>query len=184
MQQTIEGLEALIERYEAELGPLDDAQLDRKPADGGWSAREAIAHLIVTVELYNARLDGLLAAHPAGAAASALAPGEHKPNWVAKLLLGVLRSEGPKRKKVKAPGVFQPPEDLATYDVDRLIDVHRTLIETAQRIEVAGLGRRKIATPLTRFLRLAACDAVEVQRLHGERHVRQALAAAGAAPVP
>ena len=178
MQQTIEGLEALIERYETELGPLDDAQLDRKPADGGWSAREAIAHLIVTVELYNTRLRGLLEGHAGGGAKPAPATGEHKPNWVAKLLLGVLRSEGPKRKKVKAPSVFQPPEDLAAYDLERLVEVHRTLLETARGIDDAGLGRRKIATPLTRFLRLAACDAVEVQRLHGERHLRQALAAA------
>ena len=97
---------------------------------------------------------------------------------VARLLLGVLRKEGPKQKNVKAPGVFLPREELMTYDVDRLVAIHRELIDLGTQLAERRLERRKVPTPVSRLLKLAACDAYEVQALHGQRHLRQALAAA------
>jgi hypothetical protein len=174
MQATTTSLERLVERYEQELLPLSDAQLDRRPADGGWSARETLAHLVTTVELYNTKFEALLAGRAQGPGAST-----HRPTWVARLLLSVLGKSGPEMKKVKAPRAFRPGDDVSAYKVERLIAVHRRLIELGTQVETRGLGATKIPTPISRLLRLAACDAYEVQRLHGERHLTQALRAAG-----
>ena len=175
MDETTAGLEALISRYEMELGALSDAQLDRRPADGGWTAREVIAHLVTTVDLYNDRFRRLREQGPASAEQSHR---PHKPTWVARLLLSVLRKEGPDKKKVKAPGVFRPGADVGAYDVPRLIASHRELIDNVAALEAAGHGGFKIPTPVSRFLKLAVCDAYDAQLLHGRRHLQQALDAA------
>ena len=176
MQELNDGILALIERYEAELAPFSDEDLDRRPADGGWTAREAIGHLTVAVELYNGKLADLIARvpeRPTGASKP------HKPNWVARLLLGLLRKEGAKKKKVGAPKVFRPDRTDRVYTVAELVAVHRTLHEHARVIDTRGLGGRKIATPISGFVKLKARDAVEVQLLHGRRHLEQAITAAG-----
>ena len=181
MQDMNDELLRLIERYEAELAPLSDEVLDRRPADGGWTALEAIGHLTVAVELYNEKLSDLIARAPEKIAGPTR---PHKPNWVARLLLGLLRREGAKKKKVGAPKVFRPDRTDRVYTVAGLIAVHRTLHEHARAIDARGLGGRRIATPISRFVKLKARDAVEVQLRHGRRHLEQALAAAEASQRP
>ena len=70
------GIFALIDRFEGELQPLSDEQLDLRPETSGWTARECIGHLTVTAELYNEKLAALLANPSAKRGA-----GARKPNW-------------------------------------------------------------------------------------------------------
>ena len=176
MQDMNDELLVLIERYETELAPLPEEALDRRPADGGWTAREAIGHLTVAVELYNEKLAALIARAPEPPAGASK---PHKPTWVARFLLGFLRKEGARKKKVGAPKIFRPDRTDRVYTVAELVAVHRTLHEHALAVDERRLGGRKIATPISGLLKLKARDAVEVQLLHGRRHLEQALQAAG-----
>ena len=175
MQYTTRGFEELIQRFEAELRPLTDEELDRRPADGAWTAREVMGHLIVTIDIYAAKFDRVLG----GSAQGGKPPsGPHRPTWIARMLLGILRKQGTDKKKVKAPGMFQPGKDLSGYSVDRLVATHRAFLEKGTEIERRGLDRKRIGIPILGFLRFATRDAYEVQRLHGVRHLEQALSAA------
>ena len=176
MQDLNDALLALINRYEVELGPLAEEDLDRRPADGGWTARETVGHLIVAVELYNEKLTALLARAPAQTATSGK---PRKPTLVGRFLIRFLSKEGAEKKDVGAPKVFRPDPTGRVYTVAELIDVHRMLHENACAVDERGLLGARIATPVSGLLKLRARDVVEVQVLHGRRHLEQATRAAG-----
>jgi hypothetical protein len=171
MDDLVADLDALLGRFERELLPLDDAALDRRPAGGGWSARETSAHLETTVRLYLERLEALVERSPR----ARRAPSRPVPHGlVGGLLLKALRKPG---KRIRAPRAFRPPEG-AQGTVQELIAIHRRLRSVAETIGARRLERCRISTPISPLLRMPARTAVEVQIVHGARHHEQAVAAA------
>ena len=78
--------------------------------------------------------------------------------------------------RLKAPRVFRPARaDLDFGDVcDRFRGAQRTFGELLERASGLDLGRIKLPTPVSRFIRLTAAEAFEIHALHEERHLRQA----------
>lgn len=56
-QRILKSLQAARGELEGMLVGLSDEDLDRKPADGEWSAREVIEHIIDVEEWYGSRID-------------------------------------------------------------------------------------------------------------------------------
>ena len=174
MDDLIGDLDTLIARFQDELHPLTDTDLDRKPRDGGWSAREAICHLETSVRLYLEQLEAVLERKQGNGRARAKAPG---PGLVGGMLLRALRNPG---KRYDAPRVFRPPPQAAGVSVQDLIATHKRLRMVAETLGRRNLERLRVASPLSPLLRMPARAAIEVQIVHGARHLAQALAAAHA----
>ena len=173
MQPILDDLDALIAEFDGSLSPLDDAQLDAAPADGGWTPRQILGHLVLTARLYDERMQAKIAARPKAPAATGK---PHKTGWFPAMLLKWLPDAA---KRFKAPKLFDPTRTDERFDVGGLLAAHRSLRETAAQIEALGLERVKFGTPVSRLLRMSLRDGVTVQVAHGRRHLAQIQRVAG-----
>lgn len=167
MQTVLDDLDALLATFEAELGRLDDAALDLVPADGGWSARQTIGHLVLTARLYEERMRAAIDGRPGGGDPHA---GPRKSSWFARMLLRWLPDAA---RRFKAPAPFDPRRADERFDVDALLATYRAVRETGLRARDLHLGTLRIGTPVSRLLRMSIRDAVAVQVAHAERHLDQ-----------
>ncbi|MDJ0523191.1 MAG: DinB family protein, partial [Planctomycetota bacterium] len=146
MDDLIRDLDDLLARFEHELTPLDDEQLARKPADGGWSAREVFGHLETTARLYLEKIEAAVERLPEGRSSRPRPP---RPGMFGGALLGALRKTG---KRLRSPRLFRPPLDAAEGSLDELIAVHRRLRRAAKTIGDRNLEAVRIGTPVSRLL--------------------------------
>lgn len=167
MQTLLDRFDALLARFDAELGPLADALLDAEPADGGWTGRQILGHLTITARLYDERIRAAIARRPEGGKPTTK---PHKPGWFAGLLLKWLPDLA---KRFKSPKKFDPRHSEERFDVEELCRVHRGLRATAQQIAERHLGAFRFGTPVSPLLRLSMHDGIQVMVLHGERHLVQ-----------
>ncbi|MDA1194872.1 MAG: DinB family protein [Planctomycetota bacterium] len=163
MDAELADLDFLIAEFDAALAAVPAERLDVSPADGGWSAREVLAHLVVTVEGYASCLEALLARDSA-------APRGQKSTWFARFLRGALERPG---RRYSAPRAFRPTAAHASLDVSALLAAHQRLRAAAAAVQARGLTGVRFGTPVGRLLRLDAVDAVRVQVAHGRRHLAQ-----------
>lgn len=173
MDETIDALDALIARFETEVAPLGDDQLDRPQEAEAWTARETTGHLILTARQYDEKLRALIQRHPEGRRPS---DKPYKPKWMGAMLLKFLPNAA---RRFKAPKTFDPRRTEERFTAEQLVSVYRALRETATELRRLHLGRAVFGTPVSRFLRMRARDGVDVQIEHGKRHLAQILRAAG-----
>jgi hypothetical protein len=151
--------------------PLDPEQLNRRPADGGWSAGQVLEHLCRSTEVYDAPLQALLR----GARADAAAAGrEWRPTVFGRLLVNSLAAPRtlPATKRI-SPGDTPRPGVLEAF-----LGMHSTL---ATRIDDTGMYdwralrmSSQVVPPIVRALaRLNLGDVYSVFVVHAERHTRQ-----------
>ena len=144
---------------------LSEAQLWQPPPGGGWSVGECLAHLNIAGEGYKARLEpALQKAH-----------GRKRRGPFRFGLLGgfFVRSLTPdSRPKLRAPKSFQPePQERVT---ERFLALQTDLLELTRRAEGLELNHIVISSPVSRFFRLSAFEALNVVTVHQLRHLQQA----------
>ena len=174
-QELITGVDDLVRR-------TDPAQLNRRPADGGWSAAECIDHLNVSARLYLEPLQEAIAE------ARRVGRIGNRPDG--RTLFGRLVAwtmEPPPRFTMKTYGALEPGTELAPEALAREFEtLHRTLI--AELESAAGLDRKrvKVRSLLERRLKLSLDDWFAFIAAHARRHLWQAERAlervAGAGP--
>jgi hypothetical protein len=151
---------------------LGGARLAWRPAPGRWSIAEAVAHLNLTGRLY---LDAV--AHAlADARARGLADrGDWRPTLVGGLMTWSF--EPPPRVRIPAPRIFRAAEGAPPPDGARELETWRRLhLEMEERIrEAAGLDlrRARVVSPVTRWVRMNAGDALAMVLAHERRHLWQ-----------
>jgi DinB superfamily len=148
-------------------------QLSKRPAGGGWSAADCVAHLAQTVQLYIPKIDDGMKA------GSALrGDGPYSYGVIGKLLLWVL--EPPVRLKVKAPPSFHPAAN--TTPEAALADYLARHAELLKRIEAANgldLGKIKVCSPASDKMKVPLGAAFGMMAAHARRHLWQARRALG-----
>lgn len=152
--------------------PLAPAQLVWHPSSGGWSVADCLMHLNVTATLHLERIDTAI---ERALAAGSLGSGPFRSGWLSRWMLRAVQPNNGRR--FKAPRQFRPPAD-ATPDVAA---IRRTFRETGdrwqhclRRADGLDLARVKVASPVTRLLRLDLGGMLAVQVAHERRHLEQA----------
>jgi hypothetical protein len=150
---------------------LSAGQANWTPGPKVWSVAQCIDHLDQALGTYIGKMEpAITKAREAGQMGS---EPYGRGTLVGRLLVGFLGQPG---KTVRAPGVFQPGS--SHLDLNDVVEEFRQrsakMIELAEEADGLDLGRIRIATPVSPFLRLSLAQAFEVHILHTPRHLAQA----------
>lgn len=161
-EQRVDALEAAVSN--------DDA--NRSPGPKRWSIAQCIEHLVVTAKLYEtATEEAIRRAREAGNTGKAP---YGRGTWVGRFILSAL--DKGRSKRVGAPRMFQPSAESIDFasSCARLrtsLDTYRAWIRDADGL---ALGSIKVATPISRFVKISLAQAFEIHSKHALRHMEQA----------
>jgi hypothetical protein len=168
-------LESATARMRGLIGSTDEAGLHRRPADGGWSAAECIAHLNLTTAAYLPLLDEALA--------RAREMGGGMPRTLRRDLVGWLiwKSSSPSgRVKVKTTPRVVPTADGAAAEL--AAEFERLQNELSARLEAADglpIHRIKVESVFDPRARYSLYSVFTILPAHQHRHLLQAERAVG-----
>jgi hypothetical protein len=170
--------DAALARLHALAAALPPAHASRRPADGGWSPAECVAHLNLTSQAFVPILrSGLDEARRLGQPA---------PSRLSRDFFGWLVSKvaGPNRRfKSRTPPSFVPTGDRPLAELvavfERLQADHVACVREAVGLPI---DRVKVPSPFEARLRYSLYSALTLIPAHQQRHLIQAEAAAGLPP--
>lgn len=146
-------------------------QANWKPPGGGWSIAECIDHLARTNAAYLDSIEQQLDA----ASSDVLTAGSRMrcglfARWFAKKL------EPPVRRRIPAPADLHPDASSIPAErvLDKLADTHRRFALVLFRARNADTSRIRLASPVSRFLRMNLYEAMMLLAAHERRHLWQA----------
>ena len=153
-------------RVEALARPLTDGQLRWHPADGGWSIADVLEHLCVVHDSYDGPIGRVMNT------TSALRANDDSP-WSATLVGRMLVRSFASARKMPAPKLFRPAPDPRPDVLDEFLERERNLLRELERARNVDLRRMKLASPITRLIRLNLGDAFGALVYHARRHLAQ-----------
>ena len=166
----VAGLRATVQ---TQLAPLAATRLRQRPAPGRWSALECLEHLNCYSRYYLPVLARALARPSANPAA------EVGYSWLGRQSVAMMRPDGP--RKQATPARMNPLHHaLDGRNVLAEFDQHAAnLLALVAQARTANLNRPAVPIEFFRLLRLRVGEALEFVVVHQQRHVQQALRAAG-----
>jgi hypothetical protein len=141
-------------------------EAERLPG-GGWSVGECLAHLNAVGYGYVAKLEPALAR---AAVRGPLGDGPFRLGRLGGLFVRALTPEA--TRKLRAPKAFWPEPQAGV--VTQFVDLQDELLELTRRATGLDLAHIKLASPVSRLLRLSAFEALNALALHQLRHLQQA----------
>ena len=152
---------------------LSAEQFNWSPEAGRWSIAQCLDHLNAVAKPYAEALTrGIAEAKSRGQAAG---PGVSY-SWLERWMIRSL--EPPPGRRLPAPKMFAPAASADHYQVDGVVSEFTTiragLIELLELANAVDVGRAKITSPVTRFLRLRIGAAFAFLAAHDRRHIWQA----------
>jgi hypothetical protein len=151
---------------------LSPEAFNRAPADGVWSVGQCLDHLLEAGQPLVASLETALAAAPA------TTPGA-EPRLGLRDRLFVWAVQPHHWLTMPSPGAYRPSDE--TLDPERTLRAFAALQDDLAACADAAAGRDwsavRVASPVSRFVRLSAGGWLEGTLQHQRRHLRQARAA-------
>jgi hypothetical protein len=148
---------------------LSEAQLTWRPRRGGWSIAECLAHLVT---VHSKEIATLRKAVAEGRAKGRVGRGPFKYSLISRWF--VKSMEPPVKTKFKVPKVYLPP---AHPDPRAAIEGFReTIVEMKQLLHDADnldLGQIKVASAVTKLLRMNLGARLALFAAHDRRHLWQ-----------
>lgn len=150
-------------------GELSSARLAWRPPEGGWGVGDCLEHLASAGVEYLAQLRPAVERARAGAARTPVY-GAWRPSLGGRALIWTVNA----RMKVPAPRLLRPPPQPRPEVLAAFLDTQAGLRELAAAADGLDLSRVRLASPVTRLLRLNFGDALQVLQDHARRHLAQA----------
>jgi len=163
-----------IERIKAEARELteglDEARFNWRPAPEEWSIEECLSHLTM-VGQWELRAIEEAVEHGRERGLTAAGPFSYGP--VERFIIDMTRP--PVRTKLPAPRRFVPLHGQpVTAILPTFLHVQSQFQLQMERAEGLDLARIKVATPISRFLRMSLGAIFEQTTAHERRHIEQA----------
>lgn len=167
--QLLDEVENIRARARRLTAPLTPTQLAWLPPNGGWSVGQVLEHLLISDQSYLVPMRALIERARAGA--SSQSPAAWRPTLAGRFLI---RSLGPRgTRKLPAPKIYRPGP-VARADVVgaylRNIDEIEALLRTSRGLD---LGRLRMASPVSRLIRVHVGDGFSIIAVHAQRHLGQ-----------
>ncbi len=149
---------------------LDDEILNAKPASGGWSMLECVAHMNLATELYLDQIEAKI---------HLLREGKHpyKPTFLANYFINGLgiQKDGTIKFKMKTMKVFDPSKTTAPdkNSIGRLKDNFNRIEKILVQMQGKDPRSFKVVTALGPILKFYVGDALRFINAHNERHFLQ-----------
>ncbi|SFQ28559.1 DinB family protein [Hymenobacter arizonensis] len=168
LAQLDQNLRQLLSTVQTELAPLELAQLNHKPAPTAWSILECLEHLNRYSRYYNPRFAQALAhARPSAEA-------EVRYSWVGRKFIEMIAPTNP--KKAKAFGYMNPSgSQLDRETLTEFCAHQQQLLALLAQARHTDLNRKAVPVEFLKLLKLRLGETFELQVLHEQRHVQQAL---------
>lgn len=167
---------ALQRTVQTQLAPLGPAALNRRPAPTAWSAFECLEHLNRYARHYLPALQTALATAPAPTAPTAEAAVGY--SWLGRKSVAMMRPANAKKQAALAR--LNPAGSPLDHRVLAEFGQHQTqLLALLAQAAGADLNRKAVPVEFFRLLKLRLGEALEFVVVHEQRHVAQALRAAG-----
>ena len=149
---------------------LTEAQFNWRPAPGEWSIEECLAHLTAVGQK---EADAVEKAVEAARAKGITGTGPFEyPAWERYI---VSLTEPPARLRVRAPKQFVPlGGQPVTAILPTFLHVQRRFLTQIERADGLDLRRVKVATPISRLLKLSLGATLAQAAAHERRHLAQA----------
>ena len=164
----------LLATVQTELAPLALPLLNQQPAPNAWSALECLEHLNRYSRYYNPRFARALAQTGAPAA------GEVRYSWAGRKFLDMMTPTN--TKKVKTFNYMNPGgSQLGRAAMAEFCTHQQQLLDLFAQARHTDLNRKAIPVEFLRLLKMRLGEAFELQVLHEQRHVQQALRAVASA---
>lgn len=149
---------------------LSDAQFNWRPQPGAWSIAECLAHLNVAGQMYLPVVDRRIKGAREGGLVGA---GPYRHGLLGKVI--VRTAEPPARLKFKAPKSFTPmPEHLLSVIEPAFMSLQEQFVARLRAANGLDLGRVKVVSPASRFIRLTLGQTFALLAAHERRHLWQA----------
>jgi hypothetical protein len=141
-------------------------QLDWCPPDEGWSASQIFEHLCIANDSYLATLYDLVPESRTGFGA---ANTFWKPSLAGKLLVRSMESP----RKVRAPKIWHPGPTPRPNVISEFIRRQYDIEDLLRRSLAYDWRKLRLASPVSKLIRLNIGDAFTVLVRHEQRHLRQ-----------
>jgi hypothetical protein len=152
-------------RLQACAGPLGPRALTWQPPAGGWTIGQVLEHLIVAADSYLGPMRRVIERAPPAPVPD--------PIWRPSLPGGFLARSLRTPRRLPAPRAYAPSPtpraDVLEVFRGRLRDT-AALLERARRLE---WSRLRLASPITRLIRLNLGDCFAINVAHAHRHLGQ-----------
>jgi hypothetical protein len=166
-QQQIESIKT--EARELTEG-LNESQFNWRPGPGEWSIEECLSHLTM-VGQWELRAIEQAVEHGRAAGVTGTGPFSYGP--IERFIIDMTRP--PVRTKLPAPKRFMPLHGQpVTAILPTFLHVQKMFQLQMRRAEGLDLARVKVATPISRFLRLSLGATFAQAAAHERRHLEQA----------
>lgn len=146
---------------------LDSAALSWRPPNGGWSIGTVFEHLCVANDSYLEVLRRLVANAPRGTGSHEALP--WKRSFAGRLLVHSFKSS----RKMSAPKIYRPSPEPRPNVIGEFLERQRELVSLIERSMTLEWQRIRMASPVTRIIRMNIGDAFDVLVTHAERHFQQ-----------
>ena len=158
------------------LAPLPEAVLHQRPAPGHWSTLECLEHLNRYSRYYLPALAQALAR--SGAAPSAGQEVEVGYSWLGRKSVAMMQPGSSKKQATlrRLNPLGQALDHRALVEFDQHAAALLVLLEQARATD---LNRAAVPVEFFRLLKLRVGEPLEFVVVHQQRHMRQALRAAG-----
>ena len=169
LSELVRGNEEVLARAADLDGLLIEEQLNWRPPSGGWTAGQALEHIVISGLLYINRIDEIIA--------RARREGKTRDRpWKPSLMGGVImRSVNPANgKKWPTQKVFTPGATPRPNVVKELIRMHERLERQMRSADGLDLRSVKITSPVNSLIRMNIGDAFGILVYHAQRHLLQA----------
>ena len=160
----------LLTTVQTELEPLELAQLNQQPAPNSWSVLECLEHLNRYSRYYNPCF-GQAVARPGASTET-----EVRYSWVGRKFISMMAPGN--TKKTKAFAYMNPSGSQLSRAVFAEFYAHQLLLlGLLASARHTDLNRKAVPVEFLRLLKMRLGEAFELQVLHEQRHVQQALRA-------
>jgi hypothetical protein len=170
LEQQSQAFEQVKAQARKLTGGLNEAQFNWRPAVGQWSIEECLEHLTMVgtweVRAIERAIDDAL---PRGLTGS----GPFQYGWLDRWI--VRMTEPPVRRGVRSPRRFVPVhEQPVTAVLPTFLHLQDMFLIQIERAAGLDLARVKVATPISRFLRMSLGMTFAQAAAHERRHLEQA----------
>lgn len=150
---------------------LTTEQINFHPLPGKWSVGECFEHLIVSHRLYYDKLSDAIEKSKLKKRKSDDL--QIKNSYIGKKIIESVKPDS--NKRIKTFRVFMPSSENYTDDVfERFILLQNKFVKLIEKLKDTNLGKIKLSSPVSRFIRLNAADVFMIIIYHNNRHIMQA----------
>ena len=170
MSEIIAELQKISAETLEKFGALAPAQINWRPADGGWSVGQCFEHLIKSNELFYDDLDKIADGKRRSSFLENYSP---LSGFFGKLLINSLKKD---ERKFKAPTEkIVPPSEIDVNIIEIFAGHQAELIGKIRLTENADWKKTKVTSPFMKMVTYKLSDGFRVIVEHEKRHLRQAV---------